>query len=126
MKLRCAQNSIRLRLGKSDIQNLEIHKEISESISFGSSVKFSYSLCTAELDAIEAEAKDNMISIWVPFKLASEWIHSTQVGIESTIIFGDGSSLHILIEKDFPCKDAPLDEQSDTFKELVPPDREVC
>jgi hypothetical protein len=126
MKLRCAHNSIRLRLGKSDIQSLESVYEISESISFGGSVKLSYLLYTAEIDSIRAELKDNVIAIGLPLTKATEWITSEQVGIEHTISFSNGTNLHVLIEKDFPCKDTPVEEQEDTFIELVPPDRDMC
>jgi hypothetical protein len=105
---------------------LESVYEISESISFGGSVKLTYLLYTAEIDTIPTELKDNIIAIGLPLAEATEWITSEQVGIEHTISFSNGTDLLVLIEKDFPCKDTPIEEQKDTFIELVPPDREVC
>ncbi len=119
MKLRCTKNSIRLRLRKSDIENLSQQQKVSDSINFGMTTPLSYTLAISDTTQIEAKNMNSSIYIIVPKSRANKWINSDQVSIEETVEFGNGQTLHVLIEKDFPCLDRENEDKSDTFFELA-------
>ncbi len=120
MKLRCIENSLRLRLKKSDVDSLAEDKKVSVSIGFPAGAFLKYELCVVPVDSVEAIFESGMISIRLPEKLAMGWVNSEEVGIEKNIELPNGQTLSILIEKDFPCKNRPDEDKSDTFQELVP------
>jgi hypothetical protein len=119
MKLRIKGNSIRLRLGQSDVRRLAIEGAVEESTTFGRSPneRFGYILLASpEEPAVRASYTDRRMVIRVPRKLIDQWITTDQVGIHATQRTGDDNELLILIEKDFECIDAPPGEsQEDAF-----------
>lgn len=128
MKLRCVENSIRLRLKKSDVETLAKEKKIAVAIGFPKGGFLKYELRAEPHAAIEAAFESGLISIRLPEKMAMEWIHSEEVSVAKDIKLPDGEVLSILIEKDFPCKNRPDEDKSDTFQELVPEEEqdEAC
>jgi len=119
MKLRCTNNSIRLRLRKSDIGELAKNQKISETVFFGNNTSFYYTLVLADIDKLKAKFSNNNIFIIIPKNEGESWINSDQVGIDKSIELENNESLHILIEKDFPCLDRDHEDKSDTFEELA-------
>lgn len=120
MKLRCTTNSIRLRLRKSDLQELSDKQSISDAIAFPNGASISYTLSINASDFIEATFENNEIIISLPKNKATNWIKSSIVSIEANLTLQDENKLHILIEKDFPCKDREEENKEDTFWELSP------
>lgn len=119
MKLRCTENSIRLRLRKSDIEILSQQQKVSDSVNFGMTTPLSYTLAISDTTQIEAKNMNSSIYIIVPKSRANKWVNSDQVSIEETVEFDNGQTLHVLIEKDFPCVDRENEDKSDTFFELA-------
>jgi hypothetical protein len=119
MKLRITGNSIRLRLGQSEVRRLVREDVVEESITFDSSrgQRLSYVLCTGpNLLVATADYQESRIVIRLRTALAREWASSDQIGIEAIQVSGDGGILRILIEKDLECIDAASDEsQADAF-----------
>ena len=126
MKLRCTENSIRLRLRKSDIEVLKTDKRVSEVIHFGLNTSFQFELCLADVPHPDALFEQGKIQVQLPKQKAEHWINSQEVGIEYTKILEEKNTLHLLIEKDFPCKDRTDEDKSDTFQELVPDQGDAC
>src|SRR5450432_3228748 len=92
MKLRIKGNSIRLRLGQSDIRRLAIEGTVEESTTFGPfpNERFSYILFASPHEpAIHASYTDRRMVIRVPRKLIDQWITTDQVGINATQRIGD-------------------------------------
>ena len=119
MKLRCTDNSLRLRVRKSDLDTLQQEGVIAESLTFGPQTHFRFSLkISQDLAEVKAIFENNEISVLLPAQQAQTWINSNQVGIEITQP-ANSESLDILIEKDFPCDDRPNEDKNDTFWELV-------
>jgi len=120
MKIRCDQNSIRLRLRKSELVQLRAEKWLETSVHFPDNQVFAWEIVlypnTTEIAAHFAEGR---VRIQVPEVLAQQWMDSDHVGMEQFAPLGGGASLHLLIEKDFPCKDRPDEDQSDFFAELA-------
>jgi hypothetical protein len=120
MKLRCVENSIRLRLKKSDVDTLAEEKNMSVSIGFPAGAILKYELRIVPNEGIAAIFDSGVISILLPENKAMHWIASEEVSIGKEIKLPDGQTLSILIEKDFPCKNRPDEDKADTFQELVP------
>jgi len=120
MKLRCTENSIRIRIRKSELDQLAQTKRVEEKVRFGSQVVLTFALSINEtMQQVAATLLDNNLVVSLPKSAASEWINSNQVGIEVNKEITDNESLHILIEKDFPCLDRENEDKSDTFWELA-------
>lgn len=119
MKIRCHANSIRLRVRKSDVEILENNGAVREEILFGPGQALVFELCMEERPAITASLEKNLVKICMPQQLALSWIQSETVGLEHHQALPNGEALHLLIEKDFPCKHQPMEDKSDTFQELA-------
>lgn len=125
MKLRCTSNSIRLRLRKSDLQALSSTEKIEELIAFPNGIELRYELRINVNTSIQAIFEHNIISIRIPREQAIDWIKSSEVSLEAKLKLEGSEELHILIEKDFPCKDREEENKEDTFWELSP-DNNSC
>jgi hypothetical protein len=119
MKLRIKGNSIRLRLGQSEVRRLTMQGTVEESVVFGPSNKerLSYVLCaSSESPVVSARMSDGRIVIRVPSTMIHQWASTAQVSLHALQCNGDDDALSILIEKDFECIDAPSGEsQEDAF-----------
>jgi hypothetical protein len=126
MKLRCTENSIRLRLRKSDLQQLAENGSVAESIHFPNNKSFVFELTVGETSNPTAKMDAATLQIILPKAQADSWINTSQVGIEYFEKLPTGQQLHLLIEKDFPCKDRDDEDKADTFQELVPDEGKTC
>ena len=93
--------------------------KICESVNFGSSSMFSFTLAVAEIEKTDVKYVHSTIFIILPKSSVDTWIQTDQVGIEEVIEFENGETLQLLIEKDFPCIDRENEDKSDTFYELT-------
>ncbi len=118
MKARFTDNSIRLRLRKSDIATLKENGEVTMSIGFLPG-PFHFTLrVDTQSKAMGAERYRDGIVIALPAKMGLEWMDTDRVGLEGTMPANNGEVLNILVEKDFPCAHRPMEDKSDTFHEL--------
>jgi len=118
MKLRFDKNSVRFRVKKSDLEKLREQNFAEEKIIFPCG-EFVYRLAVKKhFKEISAEAKQSSIEVNLPHDIVHEWMKNDNVGIYHTIYFSD-SSLDILVEKDFPCKENDSEDKADAFTELA-------
>jgi len=119
MKLRIKGNSIRLRLGRSEVQRLAIDGIIEESTVFGPSRQecFAYAIAASpQVSFLSANFADRRLLIRVPSDMIHLWSTTDQVGIQTLQRTSNEGGLRILIEKDFECIDGPPGEsQEDAF-----------
>ena len=54
--------------------------------------------------------------MYVPQALAKEWPTNSMLGFDTHMPFAETGSLHLLLEKDFMCKDAIAEDQSDNYE----------
>jgi hypothetical protein len=120
MKLRFASNSLRLRLRKSDIEQLRQAGEVCDSIVFCEGNELEYALKIENVPFINAEYRPGRITIHLPNELAQTWMNSDQVSLQHDQPVYSGFHLDILIEKDFPCQHTPTENMKDAFYELAP------
>jgi hypothetical protein len=118
MKIRIKGNSIRLRLTQTEVENVDAGQIVQENVPFGKEQPaFRYALCTdSETDKISVSYIDHTIKIGLPLKLARQWAGTDQIGMEENIGWEDGTTLHVLVEKDFQCLHRrPAEDESDNF-----------
>jgi hypothetical protein len=115
MKLRIKGNSVRIRLSKTEVDQLASGSTLTESTSFGST-SFGYSVKpVAGGDSLTATYKNDMITLFVPHTLLTEWPTNSVVGFESMMQPESSDQLHLLLEKDFKCLDKTTEDQSEFF-----------
>lgn len=116
MKLRIKGNSIRLRLTKTDVENLIAKGLLEESTSFGES-KFVYGLHRSDdVRDLVAEFRANKITVFIPSSFIKDWDVNDKVGFDANMKLNGTDSLYILVEKDFKCLDETVKDQSDNFE----------
>jgi hypothetical protein len=116
MKIRIKGNSIRYRLAKTEIDNFRKNGWLEERTEFVNGSSFHYRLeKKAGIENMAASFSGNMICIFVPEKIASEWTTTDVVGFDNKMSIGEGKELFLLIEKDFVCLDHTFEDQSDNF-----------
>lgn len=120
MKIRCEQNAIRLRLRRSELVQWRAEQWIETAVHFPDGQAFSWELILDE-EATDMTARfaDGRISLLVPGAMAYTWMDTEEVGIECFHPLEGGASLHLIVEKDFPCKTRPDEDKNDFFAELV-------
>ena len=104
MKLRIRGDSLRLRLGQTDVATLGREGRVAETTHFGPEHALVYAIETsADVGAIEARWKDGELTVVVPASTAKQWLDTEQVGLTHEQSIDDERALAILIEKDFQC-----------------------
>jgi hypothetical protein len=114
MKIRIKGNSIRYRLGKSEVEEFKQEKYIEEFTDFGNSM-FSYVLKVVNQPTVTAFFNGATITIGVPPAIAKEWTDTDLVGFQHEYDLRNGSKLFLLVEKDFVCIDNTFEDQSDNY-----------
>lgn len=117
MKLRIRDNSVRLRLERSEVDTLRDHKRVAASTQFAATTEFTYAIeSDATCGSPTAEFVANTIVVRLPAAAIAEWADSEQVSIAGEQVAAGDKTLSILVEKDFACL-APRDgeDESDMF-----------
>ena len=117
MKLRILDNSIRLRLTRSEVQAASSEGLVRGRVRFAGSNAFDYVLESSPATVKpEAHFSNNVLTVRVPVMDIRKWAESDQVSIRSEQGLDDGGQLKILVEKDFACL-APRDgeDESDMY-----------
>ena len=111
MKLRIRENSVRIRLTKSEVAEFAENGLVENRTDFGDS-QFIYALKSSDAaQSLQAKFTNGRIEIVVPKAAAENWTNTEQVGIA-----GEIGTLKILIEKDFACLTLRVGEdESDAF-----------
>ena len=117
MKLRVLDNSIRLRLTRTEVQTVSTDGLVRGRVNFAGSNAFDYVLESSPATVKpEAHISNNVLTVRVPQMDIQNWAESDQVSIRSEQALSDGGQLKILVEKDFKCL-APreCEDESDMF-----------
>jgi len=118
MKLRFENNSVRYRIRKTELAQLKRDGFVQETVVF-SNAAFTYELRIENSEELYAEFSHNTVTVHIPNDTANTFFNTDEVGIYKSIQLTDNRPLDIIIEKDFPCKDRPEEDRSDTFSELA-------
>jgi len=117
MKLRIKGNSLRLRLGPSEVHTLIESGRVEESIRFAAEANASL---TYALELVPSGPSPSLlyrpheITVLLSHEEAEDWSSGDQITISGHIEVGS-DRLEILIEKDFACIDRSAAENEDTY-----------
>lgn len=103
MKLRIKDNSIRLRLTKSEVVELANTGSFESRINFGGDGSMTYAITKWDTNVIDVKYESNKIEVRIPKKELEEWTSSENVAMSASKKIVEGQELRILIEKDFAC-----------------------
>ncbi len=117
MKLRIRGNSLRLRLTRTEVAAVAQKGAVVERTGFGGDTVFQYRLAVSDdASACTAALEKNTLEVTLPAGIAVPWATSETVSIEAEQALDNGSSLRILVEKDFACLvDRPGEDDSDAY-----------
>ena len=117
MKLRIRENTLRFRLGRSEVETFERTGAIGGKVRFGLGAKdFGYLLEKTTENNFSASFTGGTIVVRVPDSAADIWANTDDVSLAGTILADEETELKVLIEKDFVCLNAHNDEdQSDRY-----------
>jgi len=103
MKLRIHDNSIRLRLTRSEVGRFASDGAIESVFEFGpgSGQRLRYALEAASTETMVVCVSQGKITIEVPRVIAREWCEGDRVGISARQDLGGEKQLDILVEKEF-------------------------
>lgn len=101
MKLRIHRNSLRLRLNRSDVEQLQKAGICADVLRFGPDSQLTYTVETsAHVKTLDAQYRQNCIRVLIPLDVVEQWVDSDQVSLSQG---ASESGPSLLIEKDFQC-----------------------
>lgn len=117
MKIRIKNNSIRLRLTQSEVEDIRINKRVTAGTVFPGGHRFVYTVETSTTGTCpEATFSDNEIRVSLPMGDVLSWATSGEVSLAGEQKLDDGELLKILVEKDFAClAPRPGEDETDMY-----------
>ncbi len=95
MKLRIQADSVRLRLNRTELARFAESGRIEETLNVAPGAVFRYALESG--DTLCVLYHENTLRIVVPASESQAWVSTGQIGISG------GTTVKILVEKDFQC-----------------------
>lgn len=104
MKLRIKDDTLRLRLTRTEVGTLCDQGAVAARTRFAPGRHLTYALVAdAHATGLHATFEDGGVRVRMPAEWAADWAASERVGFEAAQDAGDGATLSILVEKDFQC-----------------------
>ena len=117
MKLRIRDNSLRLRLTRTEVETLRDNGVVKARTAFPGGRELRYEIESSPASVNPAAfLSDSTVTVRLPESAVRAWAGSEQVSIEGESRHASGETLTILVEKDFACL-APREgeDESDMF-----------
>jgi len=116
MKLRIKGSSLRLRLTRGEVSQLQESGAVSEEVRFGGSTALGYRVLNdPDISVITASYINNIIEIRIPRPIVQRWSATDEVTLSRDQPNSAGE-LRIVVEKDWACLAPREDEdESDHF-----------
>jgi hypothetical protein len=118
MKLRIKENSLRLRISRSELAHLQAGGRIEETIRFAEApeARLTYALESAvQSSTVRVRYGFHDVTVILSQDQVRVWEAEGEVGIYSNLDIGSAGSLDVIVEKDFACLDGNDEENSDAF-----------
>ncbi|HLF09598.1 MAG TPA: hypothetical protein VJA26_00150 [Gammaproteobacteria bacterium] len=112
MKLRIRGNSVRIRVSKSEVAQIEASGFAEDVVRFSPRSALRYRVEVKASGPAAAEFDGSQLRVALPKKAVARWLGPNEVSIEAEQDVGDGV-LKILVEKDYACL-APRDSEDDS------------
>ncbi|MBV9759331.1 MAG: hypothetical protein JO340_02095 [Acidobacteriaceae bacterium] len=110
MKLRLRQNSLRLRVNRPEVENLAAGGSLEQRVQFPDGAALAYIFESASSATASATFRDGVIRVSAPAWQVQDWARGEAIGLYFQLSAG-GEALHVAIEKDLECLDAPPEER---------------
>jgi hypothetical protein len=108
--------SIRLRLGRSDVDRFAQDGVVMERIDLGAAGALEWELRSDDGAGVRASIEAGRIIVRVDRAKAENWAGSEIVGFEAEQVDAAGSVVRILVEKDFAClQERAGEDDSDAY-----------
>jgi hypothetical protein len=116
MKLRIKGDSLRLRVGPSELERLIKVGRIEETIHFGleEDARLTYALEVGGEDPIAVRHEGTRVAVILPAAEVREWARSEEEGVYGEVAIS-GGQLEIAVEKDWACLDKSDGDNADTY-----------
>lgn len=116
MKVRITNDAARIRISKTEVDELKQNKSVGLKTIFPGSEAFSCELVPGSNQTITIAMLSNKLTINVPQSEILSWATSGPVQMEETIYFDNGKEFLILVEKDFKrLSNRTREDESDLF-----------
>jgi len=118
MKLRLKENSLRLRVTRSELAHLQARQRIQEAVLFPTDnrARLSYALeVGSHSEPVHVAFASQQIVVSVSQDQFMSWSNEDQVGIYASLHVTESTDLDVAIEKDFACLDLSDQDNQDTF-----------
>ncbi|GAC1666341.1 MAG: hypothetical protein NVS9B4_22020 [Candidatus Acidiferrum sp.] len=116
MKLRIQANRIRVRLTQTEVKRIAAGQKVEQVTAFSPLATLSCCIeSSAQFERPTATFENQLLTLRLPLSEARHWAESEQVGIDAKQPVGDGTYLHLLVEKDFACLEPRAEEAADAF-----------
>ena len=114
MKIRITEQTLRIRLSASDLQDLSTQNVIRVSLPIGArdftiqlNVQQSHSQGTANTTNFQVDGDTEIhsdldaIKIHIPSTRLKPWIESRETSLSTTLTYPNNRTLHLIVEKDY-------------------------
>lgn len=115
MKLRLHDNTIRIRMNRTEVAQFAQAGRVEDVVDFGNGSLLSYAIEMSSTEAPRARLLDSLIRIELPEADAGEWARTDRIGISGEQMLEAGKRLSILVEKDFQCLHGEHEAESEAF-----------
>ena len=116
MKIRIRGQSLRFRLGQTEVQALANGEVVEETIVLVRGVQHTYAIRPAAVESIGLTVDGTAVTVALPKQEIAGWAETDAVGLSAKLAIDGDTSLRVLIEKDFACIENESGEsQEDAF-----------
>lgn len=115
MKIRIQENSLRIRLLRSEVDTLAAVGYLEAETVFADNSLIYALQADDEEQELTADFIDNKITMFVPRTWLKDWATNSNIGFSANMPLSDTGSLFLLLEKDFVCTDNTTGAQSDNY-----------
>jgi hypothetical protein len=114
MKIRMLRNSVRLRLGRSEVERIASGEPVETETSFGATA-LRYGLRSHADDRVAAHFEDGRVDIAFPSQALQHWANTAEeISLRGELPLPEGEVLKLLVEKDFKCLTPRSGSEEDT------------
>jgi hypothetical protein len=119
MKLRIQGNSLRIRVGRSELAQFLHQGRIEDTVQFtpAPEARLTYALEVSPALATQTQVRysPQEIAVILAPRQVVQWSMETEVGVYTQIPIGAGNLLEVIVEKDFTCLDRSDADNKDAF-----------
>ena len=119
MKMRIQGNSLRIRVGRSELAHFLHEGRIDDTVQFTAAPegRLTYALEVSPAGITQTQVRyspPEVVVILTP-RQVDQWSQETEVGVYTKVPIGAEDSLEVIVEKDFACLDGSDEGNKDTF-----------